>query len=104
MGRRRISDPLESPTALRRLVMLFLSIVTPGRRPEPDRRPTSYSIQGWFTENGLPSDKIRESRKTRDGYLWLATRKGSPASTAAVFTTFTGAPPRMIGGGFVRFP
>lgn len=67
----------------------------------PDRPADSYSINSWFTENGLLTSKIRDSVQTRDGYLWLATAQGLARFDGKHFTSFTGVShPELRGGGF----
>lgn len=67
----------------------------------PAHSPDSYSIQGWFTEQGLPSNKIRAVTQTSDGYLWVATSQGLARFDGNHFTAFTGASyPALRGGGF----
>ncbi len=67
----------------------------------PARPADSYSIHGWFTEDGLPSNKIRAVIQARDGYLWLATAQGLARFDGSRFTTFTAKThPELGGGGF----
>lgn len=76
-------------------------LATPLVALDSERRADSYSIQGWTTEHGLPSNKIRGVTQTRDGYLWLATAQGLARFDGSNFTAFTGPTnPDKRGGGF----
>jgi len=78
--------------------MLF---ATPAPALNPERKAGSYTIHGWFTEHGLPSNKIRALAQTHDGYLWIATAQGIARFDGNRFTAFTGATnPELRGGGF----
>jgi len=71
------------------------------RALSPDRPASSYTVHGWFTEHGLPSNKIRAVTQTRDGYLWVATAQGLARFDGSRFTIFTGSTnPELRGGGF----
>jgi len=68
----------------------------------PSRRADSYTTHGWFTEHGLPSNKINAIAQTREGYLWIATSKGIARFDGSHFTAFTGSTnPELRGGGFL---
>jgi PAS domain S-box-containing protein len=56
---------------------------------DPAQRADGYSIAGWFTEDGLPSSKIRAVFQARDGYLWLVTEQGLARFDGSRFTVFT---------------
>ena len=80
---------------------LGLALATPLAALNSERKADSYSIQGWFTEHGLPSNKVRAVTQARDGYLWLATAQGIARFDGSQFTVFTGATnPELRGGGF----
>ncbi len=82
-------------------VLLLAVLAVPGRALNPDRPADSYSIHGWFTEDGLPSAKTRDAVQTRDGYLWVATGQGLARFDGTHFTAFTGVTnPELRGGGF----
>ncbi|MBK9989702.1 MAG: response regulator [Verrucomicrobia bacterium] len=67
----------------------------------PVRKAGSYTIRGWFTEQGLPSNKIRAVTQTRDGYLWVATAQGLARFDGSRFTVYNGSTnPELRGGGF----
>ena len=80
---------------------VWLLLARPLAGLEPDRKASSYSIQGWFTEHGLPSYKIRAMTQTRGGYLWIATAQGLARFDGSRFTVFNGSTnPELRGGGF----
>ncbi len=82
-------------------LVVCLLLASPVKALDPARRADSYSIQGWSTEAGLPSNKIRAVTQTRDGYLWLATAQGIARFDGSGFTVFTGPTnPDARGGGF----
>ena len=67
----------------------------------PARGAGSYTIHGWFTEQGLPSNKIRAIAQTREGFLWVATAQGLARFDGSHFTVFNGSTnPELRGGGF----
>lgn len=67
----------------------------------PDRRPDSYTVHAWYTEQGLPSNKTRAVYQTRDSYLWVATSQGLARFDGHRFTVFNGSTnPELRGGGF----
>jgi ligand-binding sensor domain-containing protein len=83
-------------------VALLIGVLTAGsvRALNPERKPNGYSVQGWFTEHGLPSNKIRAMVQTRDGYLWVATAQGAARFDGNRFTAFTSTTnPELRGGG-----
>jgi signal transduction histidine kinase/CheY-like chemotaxis protein/ligand-binding sensor domain-containing protein len=76
-------------------------LVTPVAALNPERRADSYSVAGWTTNEGLPSNKIRAVTQTKDGYLWIATAQGIARFDGRDFTLFTGVTnPELRGGGF----
>ena len=89
-----------------RLIAMFgfcasFLLATPAVALDPARRADSYSVQGWSTEQGLPSSKIRSVVETHDGYLWIATAQGMARFDGIHFTVFTRATnPELGGGGF----
>ncbi len=42
----------------------------------PQKPAGEYCIRGWYTDNGLPSGKIRGLMQSRDGYLYVSTSQG----------------------------
>ena len=80
---------------------LALTLASPAKALDGTRRADSYSIEGWFTRDGLPSNKIRGVTQTRDGYIWLATAQGVARFDGSGFTVFAGPTnPDEHGGGF----
>jgi PAS domain S-box-containing protein len=87
--------------ALWRWIALGFVAVPALRALDPAVLASSYAIQGWFTEDGLPSNKIRSVIQSRDGYLWLATAQGIVRFDGSQFTTFDAAShPELGSGGF----
>src|SRR4051812_40579324 len=81
--------------------ILWLVLVTPLFALNPNRKATGYSIQGWFTEHGLPSVKLRAVTTTRDGYLWIATAQGISRFDGSQFVSYSESTyPELHGGGF----
>lgn len=46
------------------------------------------AIAEWNTENGLPSNAVRDIRQTADGFLWLATYEGLVRFDGVAFRSF----------------
>jgi diguanylate cyclase (GGDEF)-like protein len=45
--------------------------------PRPDAADASrFAVAEWGTENGLPSNAVRDIKQTPDGFLWLASYEG----------------------------
>ena len=82
-------------------VAVWTAFAVPTFALNPERKADSYTIHGWFTEHGLPSNKIRAIMQTRDGYIWLATAQGIARFDGSHFTAFNGSTnPELRGGGF----
>ncbi len=80
---------------------IWLGLASPLAALNPERKADSYSIQGWFAEHGLPSNKILAVTQARDGYLWLATEQGLARFDGSQFTVFDGTTHPALGeGGF----
>jgi len=80
---------------------VWLVFACPLSALNPERRADSYSIQGWSTLHGLPSNKLRGVTQTRDGYIWIATSQGIARFDGSRFTSYTGdTHPELYGGGF----
>jgi diguanylate cyclase (GGDEF)-like protein len=56
-------------------------------RPEPDDAG-GFAIAEWNTENGLPTNVVRDIRQTADGFLWLASYEGLVRFDGVAFRTF----------------
>jgi ligand-binding sensor domain-containing protein len=59
-------------------------------RPPADA-PPRFTITGWSTEHGLPSNVARDIRQTPDGYLWLASFEGLVRFDGVMFRSFAEA-------------
>lgn len=101
------SDQFPPPCLLRTLIRLGAGLIAgvflspPLAALNPERRADSYTLQGWSTEQGLPSNKMRSLVQARDGYLWIATAQGIARFDGNHFTVFSGATdPTLRGGGF----
>jgi len=57
----------------------------------PMEAPPDFSRQAWTTREGLPDNRIQDMAQTRDGYLWLATRRGLARFDGSKFTAFNRA-------------
>jgi ligand-binding sensor domain-containing protein/signal transduction histidine kinase len=55
---------------------------------DPSRPPHHYGQESWTTDDGLPSNTIRDIVQTADGYLWLATHAGLARFDGVRFKTF----------------
>ncbi len=49
---------------------------------------TDYLVDGWDTENNLPSSTVTSIEQTPDGYLWVGTYNGLARFDGARFVTF----------------
>ncbi len=50
--------------------------------------PMDYLVDGWDTENNLPSSTVTSIQQTPDGYLWVGTYNGLARFDGARFVTF----------------
>lgn len=50
--------------------------------------PAEYLIDGWDTENNLPSSTVSSIQQTPDGYLWVGTYNGLARFDGARFVAF----------------
>ena len=50
--------------------------------------PAGFAIAEWNTENGLPSNAVRDIRQTADGFLWLASYEGLVRFDGVAFRAF----------------
>jgi len=56
-----------------------------------------YTQRNWTTDHGLPSNEIQSMIQTRDGYLWVATRRGLARFDGVKFTVYIQAnTPQMV--------
>lgn len=63
-----------------------LAAALPARAQTP---VPGYSVAGWTTEQGLPSNVVLDVRQTPDGYLWLASYQGLIRFDGVSFRLFT---------------
>src|SRR5262245_55747865 len=49
---------------------------------------STYRVDHWTTDNGLPQNTVRSVVQTRDGYLWLTTFDGLARFDGVRFTVF----------------
>src|SRR4051794_2788661 len=47
-----------------------------------------FAIAEWNTENGLPSNAVRDIRQTADGFIWLASYEGLVRFDGVAFRSF----------------
>ncbi|MFT3870024.1 MAG: response regulator [Nibricoccus sp.] len=93
------SDIVWFARALLCAVVALSSVVVRGLDPRVSA--SSYTVHNWFTEQGLPSNKVRGMAQSRDGYLWIATAQGIARFDGSNFTLYTGdTDPELRGGGF----
>jgi signal transduction histidine kinase/ligand-binding sensor domain-containing protein len=50
--------------------------------------PSEYIVDLWHSANGLPSDAVIDILPSRDGYLWVATRRGPVRFDGSRFQSF----------------
>ncbi len=70
-----------------RLLLSFL--LGPKFAGAADLAARSYQVKHWTTDNGLPQSTITCLRQTRDGYLWIGTRRGLARFDGHTFKVFT---------------
>jgi PAS domain S-box-containing protein len=69
------------------LLILFLCSVNLLEQEAPHSAP-AYVYSSWRTENGLPTNDVRDVLQTRDGFIWIATVKGLVRFDGYTFDTF----------------
>ncbi|HWF18992.1 MAG TPA: two-component regulator propeller domain-containing protein, partial [Verrucomicrobiae bacterium] len=50
--------------------------------------PVQYHVRTWQAEEGLPQDAVQALAQTRDGYLWVGTKKGLARFDGVHFKVF----------------
>jgi len=65
------------------IVLIFCSLL-----PLAALATTDYLMDGWGTENNLPSSTVTSLAQTPDGYLWVGTYDGLARFDGARFVTF----------------
>lgn len=68
------------------VTLVFLTAGFP--YPDPSRPVTSYLIETWKVENGLPQNTVKSIVQTPDTYLWLTTHEGLVRFNGVNFTVF----------------
>ena len=58
------------------LVLASMLHSAPAWALEPDRSLTQYACRAWDAQHGFPGDAVSSITQTRDGFLWIGTRKG----------------------------
>ena len=83
-------QPPKYPFPWRRglLAGLVAGLLLGGLRPVP-AAPVDYLVDGWDTENNLPSSTVTSIEQTPDGYLWVGTYDGLARFDGARFVTFS---------------
>lgn len=72
-----------------RLAALALSCgATVSARAAAPSAPSEYIVDFWHSADGLPSDAVIDILPSRDGYLWVATRRGPVRFDGARFQSF----------------
>src|SRR5215212_8750460 len=56
-------------------------------RSDRDEAPR-FAIAEWNTENGLPSNAVRDIRQTADGFIWIASYEGLVRFDGVAFRSF----------------
>jgi len=72
------------------LAATALAVTSPPPVSALDARqsPSSFRLDSWQTEQGLPQNSVASIAQTPDGYLWLATQSGLSRFDGVRFRTF----------------
>ena len=82
-------SPGENSLRWRRpLACLLAAGIMVGALPQLRAAPPDYLVDGWDTENNLPSSTVTSIVQTPDGYLWVGTYNGLARFDGARFVTF----------------
>ncbi|RMG00126.1 MAG: hypothetical protein D6735_14130, partial [Acidobacteria bacterium] len=74
--------------------LLIFSLTTQANRGQGNitekqlQSPTSYVVDFWGIENGLPQSSVTSIVQTRDGYIWVGTTGGLARFDGINFTVF----------------
>lgn len=82
-----MSDLVAFSKTTRAICILCLCSFGPPVWPAP-RPPQEYLHRTWTRESGLPDNQIRAIQQSRDGYLWIGTRRGLARFDGLRFTVF----------------
>jgi PAS domain S-box-containing protein len=75
---------------------LILALPVPAQALDPTRSVSQYAQDEWKASDGLPDGEIHCIKRTRDGYLWLATQRGLARFDGVRFTLFNRANTRAL--------
>jgi len=82
-------SPKKNSACARRAVCLWLAAgILFGAAARLLAEPADYLVDGWDTENNLPSSTVTAIAQTPDGYLWVGTYNGLARFDGARFVTF----------------
>ncbi len=82
-------DPKRIPTRLRRVAAAWWLLMFAGSVAQKlISAPADYLVDGWDTENNLPSSTVTSIEQTPDGYLWVGTYNGLARFDGARFVVF----------------
>ena len=68
------------------LILSFLTVLLHAQ--EANQADPAYVSESWRKDQGLPTNDIRGTLQTRDGYVWVATIKGLARFDGATFRVF----------------
>src|SRR5689334_13625056 len=86
--RRSRSRPVRWLAAAASIAALFAVPRAAAQSSAGDGDDDRFAVAEWSTENGLPSNGVRDIRQTADGYLWLATYEGLVRFDGVAFRAF----------------
>lgn len=66
---------MRAPPGIALWTTLVLALAAPAVRAQGDRA-SSFAVNRWNTESGLPQNSVNAVFQSRDGYLWLTTFGG----------------------------
>ena len=70
------------------LVAALTVLAPPAHALDPGRRITQYTRDVWLSKDGLPEGEILAVHQSKDGYLWLGTRRGLVRFDGARFRVY----------------
>lgn len=63
-------------------------LAIPAHALRPGEAMTSYHLQNWYSDEGLPHNTVHSITQSTDGYLWFATWNGLARFNGRNFTLF----------------
>ncbi len=69
---------------------------------DPDTALEHYSMQAWYSDDGLPHNSISSMAQTKDGYLWFATWNGLAKYNGREFKIFDSKSHQEFSGNAIR--